>query len=320
MTNVLILTDLPEPIRKQYVTHLSEHFPQLTVNDVDHRSKVGPYIGEAEVLMAFTPIMSDEVIAAATTLRWIQALGTGVDKVADSPALRKGTIVTNIRGIHGPPVSEAAIAYMFALLRDMPRTVRQQSEQRWFRWPMRLLDGKTVGILGVGLIAQALAPRCKALGMRVIGISSATRPLPDFDRMVHRDDLLKVAPELDVLVLLTPLSAQTRGLVGAAVFKAMKPSAYLVNVARGGIVDEGALIAALERGEIAGAALDVFSEEPLPQGHPLWSTPNLHVYPHLGGFFDRYEERALPTIVHNMRCFLAGDYQAMQNVVIGPDA
>jgi phosphoglycerate dehydrogenase-like enzyme len=320
MTNVLILTDLPEPIRKQYVTHLSQAFPQLTVNDVDHRSKVGPYIADAEVLMTFGPIMADHVIEDGKKLRWIQALGTGVDRLADSPALRKGTIVSNIRGIHGPPVSEAAIAYMFALVRDMPRSFRHQSEQQWTRWPMKLLDDKTVGILGVGLIAEALAPRCKALGMRVIGISSATRPLPHFDRMVHRDDLVAIAPELDFLVLLTPLSAQTKGMVGAAVFKAMKETAYLVNVARGGVADEPALIEALNRGEIAGAALDVFSEEPLPKGHPLWTTRNLHVYPHLGGFFDRYEERALPTLVHNMRCFLAGDYQAMHNVVVGPHA
>ncbi|HZP79606.1 MAG TPA: D-2-hydroxyacid dehydrogenase [Pseudolabrys sp.] len=316
MTNVLILTDLPAPIRKQYVGHLSELFPQLKVNDVEHRSKVGPYIGDTDVLMTFGPIMADHVIEDAKKLRWIQALGTGVDRLADSPALRKGTIVTNIRGIHGPPVSEAAIAYMFALARDMPRTFRQQETQQWIRWPMQLLDDKTVGILGVGLIAEALAPRCKALGMRVIGISSGTRDVPNFDRMVHRDDLVKIAHELDFLVLLTPLSAQTKGMVGAEVFKAMKQTAYLVNVARGGVADEDALIAALKSGEIAGAALDVFSEEPLPAGHPLWSTPNLHVYPHLGGFFDRYEERALPTIAHNMRCFLAGDYKSMHNVVV----
>lgn len=316
MTHVLILTDLPEVVRKQYVAHLGERFPQLTVNQVGHRSEVGPYIGDTEVLMTFGPIMADHVIEDAKKLRWIQALGTGVDKLADSPALRKGTIVTNIRGIHGPPVSEAAIAYMFALLRDMPRTFRQQEKQTWIRWPMRLLDGKTVGILGVGLIAEALAPRCKALGMEVVGISSGTRPVPHFDRMVHRDDLVKIAPALDFLVLLTPLSAQTKGMVGEKVFAAMKPTSYLVNVARGGVVDESALMAALNAKQIAGAALDVFSEEPLPKGHPLWTTPNVHIYPHLGGFFDLYEERALPTIEHNMRCFLAGDYKAMHNIVV----
>src|SRR5262249_37325990 len=121
------------------------------------------------------------------------------------------------------------------------------------------------------------------------------------------------AAEADFLVLLTPYLAQTHGLIGADVFAAMKPSAYLINLARGGVVDEDALIAALEQGRIAGAALDVFNEEPLPAGYKLWSLPNVIVTPHAGGFYDDYPARAWPAIEHNMRCFLTRDLAGMVN-------
>ena len=251
-------------------------------------------------------------------MKWIQALGTGVDNIVDLPSLGKEVLVTNIRGIHGAPVSEATIAFMLSLARDMPRSVRAQENSKWERWPSALLVGKTVGILGVGLIAEYLAPICKAFGMTVIGISGSPRETPSFDRIAHRDELVKVAPELDYLIALTPLSPETRGIIGEKVFAAMKPSAFLVNVARGGVVDEPALIKALEAGKIAGAGLDVFSQEPLPADNPLWKTKNLTIFSHLGGYSQGYEDRAMPTIEGNMRKFFAGDFKNMINIVRKP--
>jgi D-2-hydroxyacid dehydrogenase (NADP+) len=223
-----------------------------------------------------------------------------------------------VRGIHGAPVSEATIAFMLSLARDMPRSVHAQDRSAWERAPAQLLAGKTVGILGVGLIAEYLAPICKAFGMTVVGISSTVRETKSFDRMVTRDDLIAVAPELDYLVALIPMSADTRNLVGEKVFAAMKPSAFLVNVARGGVVDEPALIKALENGQIAGAGLDVFSEEPLPPENPLWKTKNVTIFAHLGGYSHGYEERAMPTIAGNMSKYLAGDLKSMINIVRKP--
>jgi phosphoglycerate dehydrogenase-like enzyme len=227
-------------------------------------------------------------------------------------------IVTNIRGIHGAPVSEATIAYMLSLARDLPRAARAQDKSEWVRWPAKLLDGKTVGILGVGLIAEHLAPICKALNMTVIGISASPRTVSGFDRMVKRDDLMKVASEVDYLVTLAPPTPATRGIIGEQVFAAMKPSAFLINVSRGGLVDEPALVKALESGKIAGAALDVFSEEPLPPDNPLWKTKNVQMFSHLGGYSLGYEERAMPTIAGNMEKFLAGDLKFMINIVRKP--
>ncbi len=318
MTKVLILTEVQEMMRARYRGMLLERFPQLTIDVVGHHTEVDPYIGEIEVLMCFSPPMADHVVRDAKKLKWIQALGTGTDNIADLPSLGKDVVVTNVRGIHGPPVSEAAIAYMLSLARNLPHATHVQGEKKWERWPATLLNGKTVGILGVGLIAEYLAPICKALGMTVIGISGSPRETKGFDRVTHRNDLAKVAAELDFLVALTPLSAETRNIIGDKVFSAMKPTAFLVNVARGGVVDEKALLAAVNAGKIAGAALDVFSQEPLPPESPLWTAKNVSIYSHLGGYSQGYEDRAMPTIAGNMAKFLAGDLKSMINIVRKP--
>jgi D-2-hydroxyacid dehydrogenase (NADP+) len=315
MTNLLILLTLPEPVRNQYRERLQARFPELAIEMVDHHSKAGPHIPEADALLTFAPMLSPKVLAEATKLKWIQALGTGVDNLTDQAALRKDIIVTNVRGIHGAPVSEAALAAMLALARNLPGAVRGQDARQWRRWPAQLLHNKTVGIFGVGLIAEALAPKCKALGMRVVGVSSAPRDLAGFDAMCSRDELSKVVGDFDFFVLLTPLTASTRNSVDAKVFAALKPSSFLINLARGGVVDEAALIAALKTGRIGGAALDVFNEEPLPADHPFWSMENVLITTHQGGFCDVYVDYALPTVEANMKSFLAGDIGGMINIV-----
>ena len=257
----------------------------------------------------------DRLIDDAPRLRWIQALGTGTDGIIDLPSFRPDIAVTNIRGIHGATMSEAALVAMLALSRDLPRAVRAQDRHSWERWPSRLLDRATVGIFGIGAIAEALAPRCKALGMTVVGISSVKRTVAGFDRILARDELPDAVGDLDFLVVLTPYSAKTKNAIDEAVFAAMKPSAYIINLARGGVVDEGALVKALQQKRIAGAALDVFATEPLAADHPLWGMKNVIVTAHLGGLYDRYVDDAMPTIAHNLRCFLADDMKGMINVV-----
>jgi D-2-hydroxyacid dehydrogenase (NADP+) len=269
-----------------------------------------------DVLVTFAPMLRDEVLRKAEKLRWVQALGTGVDNLIDLPSLKPEMIITNVRGIHGAPLSESAICSMLALARRLPRSVRSQDQRKWDRWPSPLMEGKTAGIYGVGAIAAELAPRLKALGMRVIGITSAPgRQVAGFDAMRASTDMAAAVAELDFLVLLTPLTPATRHVIDARVLAAMKPTSYLVNIARGGVVKESDLVAALDNDVIAGAALDVFEQEPLPPDHPLWSATNVIITPHLGGFYDAYVERAMPTIVHNMKCFLAGRTGEMTYVV-----
>jgi D-2-hydroxyacid dehydrogenase (NADP+) len=317
MPHLLILLTLPPDVIEQYRARLSAKFPALTL---DVGSQPGHYkslIATADILLTFGQVMKNlkADFADATKLKWIQALGTGSDGITDQPTLKPETIVTNVHGIHGAPVSEAALAGMLAIARDIPRAVRAQDQTAWQRWPAKLLDGKTVGILGVGAIAEILAPKCKALGMRVIGITSGVRTVAGIDRMYPRVELMRILPELDFLVLLTPYSPETHRMINAKAFAAMKPTSFLINLARGGIVDEDALIEALRKKRIAGAALDVFQQEPLPPEHPLWSFKNVIVTTHQGGFCDTYIDLAMPTIEHNMHCFLAGDFNKMLHVV-----
>jgi D-2-hydroxyacid dehydrogenase (NADP+) len=315
MTRLLILLAMPPDIVAQYYSRLGAKFPELTIDLVDHHSRVGPYIGSADILITFAPMITDQVVREAANLKWIQALGTGVDNLVDLPSLRSDVIITNIHGIHGAPVSEAAIMAMLASSRDFPRVVRNQDRRLWERWPARLLEGKKLGILGIGVIAETLAPKCKALGMTVVGISSVQRTVNGFDRVYGRDEFLSAVRDLDFLIALTPYSPATHHVIDAAIFSAMKPTSYFINLARGGVVDEEALIKALENGKIAGVALDVFSHEPLPEDHPFWRMKNVIVTPHLGGFYDGYAERALPVVEENLRRFLAGDMTNMINVV-----
>jgi phosphoglycerate dehydrogenase-like enzyme len=282
---------------------------------IDHPDKMPALIGDTDVLITFGPMMAKDGLRGADKLQWIQALGTGVDGLIDQPALADHVVITNIKGIHGATCSEMAVLLMIALARDFPRTLRNQDKANWQRWPAGILDGRKAGILGVGLIAESLAPILKAFNMEVVAYSQTARGVPGIDAFFSRDQLLATVGDLDYLVVLVPYSPETKGLVSAQVLAAMKPSAYLVNLARGGVLDEDALIDAVETGSIAGAALDVFLTEPLPEDHKLWKMDKVIVTPHQAGFYDRYVDEALKVIEANMHHFLAGETDKMINLI-----
>jgi phosphoglycerate dehydrogenase-like enzyme len=316
MPRLLILLTFPPEVTEQYRARLSRTFPEIVVDVAATADKAVPALADADMLITFGQMIKNLKLdlAAARNLKWVQALGTGLDGITDQPALKPGVTVTSLHGVHGAPVSEAALASMLALSRDLPGAVRAQDQHQWKRWPAKLLQGKTAGILGIGVIAEALAPKCKALGMTVVGITSSPRQVAGFDRVHPVGELLQVLAGVDHFVLLAPYSPATHQMIDAKVFAAMKPSAYLVNLARGGVVDEDALIEALRSKKIAGAALDVFNQEPLPPDNPLWTFPNVIITTHQGGFCDTYPDLAMPILEHNMRCFLNGDLKGMMNV------
>jgi len=316
MPRLLILLTLPPDVTEQYRARLSKLFPQLEIEVAAQSDKADIALAKADILLTFGQMMKnlDLSLENAANLKWVQALGTGLDGITDQPALKDSVTVTSLHGVHGAPVSEAALAGMLALSRDIPRFVRNQETRTWGRWPAKLLQDKTVGILGIGVIAEALAPKCKAFGMSVVGLTSKKREIPHFDSVHDIDELHDVVPHLDYLVLLTPYTAATHHLIDERVFAAMKPTAFLINVARGGVVDEDAMIAALRNKEFAGAALDVFEHEPLAPDHPLWTFQNVIITTHQGGFCDTYVDLAMPILERNMRCFLDGKLQDMVNV------
>ena len=318
VTTILMLLTLPDAVREQFADGVRSAFPDCVVHMVRSVAEIDPYLPTADVLITFGPHLldrADYVLRNAPRLRWVQALGTGVDNIVDQPGLGGGTILTNMRGLHGPAMSEAAIHAMLMLSRNAVFHLRNQTGKAWQRVPSRLLNGKTVGILGLGVIAAELGPRCKALGLRVIGFSSSPRALAGFDRVCHRRDLLAEVPNVDYLLLLTPYTPDTHHLIGRGVLAAMKPTSYLINLARGGVVDEGALIERLRAKRIAGAALDVFATEPLPADHPFWAMANVIVTPHVGALHDGYARDALPIVLENIRLFNAGYYEQMLNRV-----
>jgi len=289
-------------------------YPDFSVVAVADLDGVEAEIHDADILMSFAaPLARRDVFAHARRLQWVNVLGTGLDGVVDARSLDPRVIVTSTRGIHGVPASEMAIMLMLALARDFPRVVHAQDDAIYQRWTPALLHEKTVGILGVGLIAASLAPRCKAFGMRVVGISRTRRRLPGFDAFYHRAEIAAAARELDFLVLLIPLDADTRAIVDEKVIAAMKPTSYLINLAHGGIVDEAALMAALRERRIAGAAMDTFEQEPLRPDSPWWRMPNTIVTPHLAGTYDRYAADAFLQFDGNLAFFLTGRPELMAN-------
>ena len=256
-----------------------------------------------------------ELYRRATALRWVQSFGTGTDNIKGHPDLRPDVVVSNVHGVHGPQLSEAAFAAMLSFARHLPATYRQQAAHQWQRLPCFVLEGKSVVIFGLGAIASALAPRCRAFGMRVIGVSSSVREIPDFDQVMAIEDLGQAAALADFLVLLTPYSPRTHHIIDAMIFARMREGAYLINLARGGVVDEAALLAALDQGQIAGAALDVFEREPLPGDSPFWDHPKVLVTPHGAGFHVGYPEQATKVVSDNLRRYLEGGVGALVNVV-----
>ena len=312
---LLVLLNFPEPVRRQYTRGLAAAFPQLDVEEASHHSSAGSLVADAEILVTFGAHISDAVLEKGERLRWIQALGTGVDGIVDRPALRPGVLVTSLHGLQSDSVSESVLGSMLALARNLPRSLRNQSAARWERFEVQLLKGKTAGILGVGAIATDLAPRLAALGVTVVGFTQTPRRLAGFAEMRLRSDLIHALSDIDYLILLLPYEPATSRIVNRDVLTAMKRTAFLVNVARGGVVDEPALIEALRDGTIAGAALDVFAEEPLPPDHPFWGMENVIITPHMAGFRSGYAEVALPVVIDNVRHFLAGEIDQMTNLV-----
>jgi D-2-hydroxyacid dehydrogenase (NADP+) len=298
-----------------YAERISAADPNLRVLTATHPGECRKLIREAEGLVTFGAELDAAMLDSATHLRWIQALSSGTDRIASLLKRPENIILTSARGVHGPAVAEMAVLLMLALARRFVVAVRNQDNHLWVREPGTLLHQKTLGIAGMGVIGSQIAALARAFGMRVIGFGSVPRAASQVDAFYPYTDLQTRASDLDILVVVTPLSAATVGMIDRRVFARMKRTALLVNVGRGPVVNEGDLVDALRGGLIAGAALDTLSEEPLPATSILWSLNNLIITPHIAGDHDRYPETVLPVIMSNIRCLLAGRPQEMINRV-----
>jgi D-2-hydroxyacid dehydrogenase (NADP+) len=303
-----------------YEAALHEAFPEVEIAAAGSYADAAGALARTQVLVTMgVPLpgmhFTAELAAQMPRLEWVQCLISGPDHIVRALAGRPDVLVTTSAGIHGPQMSEMALLHMLALARGMRKILRNQDAHVWERMPQRILEAKTVGIVGIGAIGSHLAPLCQAFGMRVYGVSRTDRPVPGIDRMFSREELVALAPELDFLVLVASAGADSHHLVGAEVLGAMKPTAYLINLARGSLLDEDALVTALAGGAIAGAGLDVFTTEPLPADSPLWAMDNVIVTPHAGGHHDRSAAQTMQVLEPNLRAFIEGRRGEMVNVV-----
>ncbi len=275
-------------------------------------------IRDAEVVVCGN--LSADLLACAEKLRWVSFWSAGLDNKVTPELEARRLLLTSANGVHGPNIAEHVLMFMLMFARQMPFFARMQAESRWERqMPLDSqpgnqvfeLNGQTLGIVGLGRIGEALTVRAKAFGMRVLGLKrdpnsrydSAVQP----DALYGPEQLPLLLQEADHVCIAIPYTPQTHHLFNAATLAHLRPSAYLYNIARGKIIDEAALIAALQQGKLAGAGLDVFETEPLPVDSPLWRMSNVIITPHVSGLTPHYFTRAAAIFAANLKRYLENE-------------
>ena len=285
-------------------------FPGTSLTRTRDQATLAAAMPEAEILIAsnrlYTADNAAVIRANAQALKWIQFTTSGIDK-AEAVGLPSGVVVTNSAGLRSFAVAEHAFALMLGLMRKLRVTEQARLEKIWRRDEIAPttsnLSDKHLVLIGLGAIGQDIARRAKAFDMTVTGISRTTDAIPHVDRIRPRGDLQAVAADADVICIAAISDAETEKIVSRAVIAAMKPSAYIVNISRGPMIDEPALVEALQAGKIAGAGLDVAVTEPLPADHPFWTLPNVLLTPHIGGSGGQGDSHAafIKIFIDNLR-------------------
>ncbi|MBM7567547.1 D-2-hydroxyacid dehydrogenase [Paenibacillus sacheonensis] len=272
---------------------------------------------EAEVILGWDAKVKDIALREDSKLRWVQSWSSGIDSLPLDLLERRGILLTDASGVHARSVSETAAAMMLGLSRGIVSAVRNQREQRW-ESPETLaeMNGGTVAIIGAGEIGREVARLARAFDMRIAAVSRSGRSVPEADVVYDTAGLDDALREADYVVNILPLTDETRHLFHAERFAVMKRSAYFINVGRGATVRTDDLVAALNQGVIAGAGLDVFEQEPLPAGHPLWAMENVIVTPHnAGGMTVRNNERLIRLFASNLGIYLSSGPGKLRNLV-----
>lgn len=313
---VLVSFDLPSA----HVKKIEDVAANLEVFQSEEQKELLDLVKDADIL--FAGFFSLEMLLAARKLKWIQTTGAGVDRFLFPEVVKSRVVITNAGGVHPIPISEHAIGMMLCFCRKLHLFVRNQMQRKWERYDswtsaeqIEELSGKTVGIVGLGRIGGEIAEKAKCLGMKVLATRrDSSRPLPAYvDRFVNPKDLKQLLAESDFVVLSLPLTKETERMIGEDQLKSMKKTGYLINVSRGRIVQEDRLAQALKEGWIAGAGLDTFENEPLPQDSELWGLENVIITPHVAGLTPHYLERLTSIFCENLTRFLRNE--PLANVV-----
>ena len=273
-------------------------------------------VAEAEVMLDVDRATERDLARQAPRLRWIQLSSSGVVHIVEQMGLGdRPIVVTNAAGMHALPLAEFVLFAMLYFAKRMPRVLADQRRHHWERFALDTLPGKTLGIVGLGHVGGAIARLARSAGLRVVAVrrtAGAASESPDADAVYPPAGLRTLLGESDYVVLIVPLTPETAGLLGKAELALMKPGAVLINIGRGQLVDEAALIESLRSGHLGGAALDVFATEPLPNASPLWDLPNVLVTPHSMSTALDENEWLVDLFSGNLRRYLAG--QPLRNV------
>ncbi|MFO5439990.1 MAG: D-2-hydroxyacid dehydrogenase [Dolichospermum sp.] len=297
---------------------IEPHLPENTILvRVDSEGNIDSDATDAEVYFSWfylKPTTLHRVLDAGPSLRWHHAPNAGVNHILTPKYLQRDLILTNGAGVHGIPSAEFVITYLLAYCKQLPSLYQLHNEHNWQRdLPIQELFDKTLLIIGAGGIGQEIAVRAQAFGMRIFGSCRHPEPLPNFDKVVGANEWKQLLPESEFVVIAAPLTLETKGMIDMETLGLFRPDSYLINIARGAIVDESALTTALEKGWIAGAALDTVFTEPLPAESPLWTLPNVFITPHCSGNSPRVKERTLALFLDNLTRYRQG--KPLRNVV-----
>jgi D-2-hydroxyacid dehydrogenase (NADP+) len=301
---ILVDFDLPEV----HIREIQSVSPEVQIRKESKDYALIDAVGEAEIL--FTGEANLKIIKAAPKLRWIHSWGAGVEELLSIPEVARGSVIlTNSSGIHSIPISEHVIALMLIFTRKLKEFILFQNNGVWHvpdeTYNFDELKGKTVGIVGLGSIGSEIAKKAKCFGMTVLATRRTITAKPTFvDELLPSYDLKRLLKESDFVVISAPLTSKTKGMIGAQEFANMKRTAYIINIGRGGIIQQNELISALKQKKIAGAGLDVFETEPLQPNSDLWHMKNVIITPHVAGETAHYYERTTKIFCENLRRYI----------------
>jgi phosphoglycerate dehydrogenase-like enzyme len=287
--------------------YIADHTGKPHARTPDQERRYLGMLARAEVMFDFDHAQTANLRAVAPKLKWLQATSAGIGQYVMKNGLDAiGVTFTTASGAHARPLADFCTMAMLMFAKDYFGMLRDQRARRWSRTCAEELTGKTLAIIGLGRVGREVARQAKCFDMRVIGTARTSSEAPHVDQIYRPTQLAEVLPQADFLVLIAPHTPETEGMIGAAELALMKPGAVIINIARGALIDEDALIAALREGRLAGAALDVFRDEPLPSASPLWDMPNVIVSPHSASTVRQENGRITDLFCENLRRYLEG--------------
>ena len=306
-------------ISEEYVNKLKNRVAGVEVVVASEKENIREEIVDSDVLIDLRGVDYEDVIKG-NQLKWIQTWTAGVDKFMKDDfrdhLIENNITLTNMSGVHSNIIAEHTLGFMINFSRRFCDFHEQKKEKVWDRLKVGQLENRILAVVGLGSIGSEIAKRAKAFKMDVIGVNRDGSGNYDFvDELYKQDDLLTVLSKSDYVVAIVPLTEETEKMFGKREFETMKEGAYFINMARGEVVDEAAMIDALREEEIAGAGLDVFVEEPLPEESPLYELDNVLITPHVGGVFPEYNEKAIKIAGENLEKFAANKIEEMINRV-----